>query len=126
LIRQGKVRYIGCSNFPAWVLTKALWISDVHNLSQFVSVQPSYHLANREVEKELQPLCLDQGIGMILYSPLGGGMLSGKYIDTVPAGSRGASEPRLAERSRQLEKEGKLLKEIADELGKTPSQVSLN
>ncbi|NHN35519.1 aldo/keto reductase [Paenibacillus sp. S3N08] len=77
LIRQGKVRYIGCSNFPAWVLAKALWVSDVNKISSYVSVQPSYSLANRSVEKELQPLCVDQGIGMVLFSPMGGGILTG-------------------------------------------------
>lgn len=126
LISQGKVRYIGCSNFPAWVLTKALWVSDVNRFAGFVSVQPSYSLANRSIERELQPLCVDQGIGMILYSPMGGGILSGKYEEQVPAGSRGALEPEVVERARKLQAGIGVLKTIAGHLGKTPAQVSLN
>jgi len=80
LVRAGKVRYIGCSNYPAWLLAKALWISDVRGLARFDSVQPHYNLVRRaEFERELQPLCLDQGVGVIPYSPLAGGFLTGKY-----------------------------------------------
>lgn len=126
LIRQGKVRYIGCSNFPAWVLAKSIWVSDVNKYACFVSVQPNYSLANRDVEKELQPLCVDQGVGMILYSPMGGGILSGKYEETIPVGSRGSLEPEVAERAKQLQNGVEILKNIAGEIGKTPAQVSLN
>ncbi|MCA9921403.1 MAG: aldo/keto reductase [Anaerolineales bacterium] len=80
LVRSGMVRYIGCSNYPAWLLMKSLWVSDVKNLVRFDSLQPHYNLMHRaEFERELQPLCLDQGIGVIPYSPLGGGFLTGKY-----------------------------------------------
>jgi 1-deoxyxylulose-5-phosphate synthase len=80
LIRNGLVRYIGCSNYPAWLLAKSLWISDVRNLARFDSLQPHYNLVHRaEFERELQPLCLDQEIGVIPYSPLAGGFLTGKY-----------------------------------------------
>ncbi len=80
LVESGKVRYIGCSNFPAWLLTKSLWVSDVKSLSRFDSLQPHYSYVHRaEFERELQPLCLDQGIGVIPYSPLAGGFLTGKY-----------------------------------------------
>jgi aryl-alcohol dehydrogenase-like predicted oxidoreductase len=80
LVRAGKVRYLGCSNYPAWLLTRALWISDVRGLARYDSLQPHYNLVKRaEFERELQPLCLDQGIGVIPYSPLGGGFLTGKY-----------------------------------------------
>jgi aryl-alcohol dehydrogenase-like predicted oxidoreductase len=80
LVRAGKVRTIGCSNYPAWLLAKALWISDVHKLARFDSLQPHYSYVHRaEFERELQDLCLDQGIGVIPYSPLGGGFLTGKY-----------------------------------------------
>jgi len=85
LVRAGKVRYIGCSNYPAWLLTKALWVSDVKNLVRFDSLQPHYSLVHRaEFERELQPLCLDQGIGVIPYSPLAGGFLTGKYRRDTP------------------------------------------
>ncbi len=126
LVTQGKVRYIGCSNFPAWVLAKSLWISDVNRFVKFVSVQPSYSLVRRDVERELQPLCVDQGIGMILYSPLGGGLLTGKYVDGAPAGSRGAAEPRLLEQQKRFSAALQTLRSIANEQGKTPAQVALN
>ncbi len=80
LVRSGKVRYIGCSNYPAWLLAKSLWISDVKGLVRFDSLQPHYSLVHRaEFERELQPLCHDQEIGVIPYSPLAGGFLTGKY-----------------------------------------------
>lgn len=80
LVRQGKVRYIGCSNYPAWLLAKSLWISDVQHLARFDSLQPHYSFVHRpEFERELQPLCLDQGVGVIPYSPLARGFLTGKY-----------------------------------------------
>ena len=80
LVRSGEVRYIGCSNYPAWLLAKSLWVSDVRGLARFDSLQPHYSLVHRaEFERELQPLCLDQGIGVIPYSPLAGGFLTGKY-----------------------------------------------
>lgn len=80
LVRAGMVRYIGCSNYPAWLLAKSLWVSDVKNLVRFDSLQPHYSLVHRaEFERELQPLCLDQGIGVIPYSPLAAGFLTGKY-----------------------------------------------
>lgn len=85
LVRSGKVRYIGCSNYPAWLLTKSLWISDVRRLVRFDSLQPHYNLVHRaEFERELQPLCLDQGIGVIPYSPLAAGFLTGKYRRDTP------------------------------------------
>ena len=80
LVRWGKVRYLGCSNFPAWLLAKSLWISDVAGLARFDSLQPHYSLVHRaEFERELQPLALDQQIGVIPYSPLASGFLTGKY-----------------------------------------------
>ena len=80
LVKAGKVRYIGCSNEPAWRLTKALWISDKHNLNRFISLQPPYSLVRRaDFEREQEAVCLDQGVGVIPYSPLQGGFLTGKY-----------------------------------------------
>ncbi|MCC6603445.1 MAG: aldo/keto reductase [Anaerolineae bacterium] len=85
LVRAGKVRYIGCSNYPAWLLAKSLWVSDVRQLARFDSLQPHYSLVHRaEFERELQPLCLDQGIGVIPYSPLAAGFLTGKYRRDTP------------------------------------------
>jgi aryl-alcohol dehydrogenase-like predicted oxidoreductase len=91
LVLSGKVRYVGCSNYPAWLLAKSLWISDMRSLSRFDSLQPHYSYVHRaEFERELQPLCLDQGIGVIPYSPLGAGFLTGKYRrgDELPDSAR--------------------------------------
>lgn len=79
LVRAGKVRYIGCSNFAAWQLGEALWTSRVNNLQSFVSVQPRYNIFDRRIEAELIPCCQAYGIGVIPYSPLAGGFLTGKY-----------------------------------------------
>jgi aryl-alcohol dehydrogenase-like predicted oxidoreductase len=79
LVRAGKVRYIGCSNFLAYRLARSLGRSDVLGLARFESVQPRYNLLFREFERELFPLCLEEGVGVIPYNPLAGGLLSGKY-----------------------------------------------
>lgn len=79
LVHSGKVLYIGCSNYPAWLLSKALWISDNLGLARFDSVQPRYNLLFRHIEAELLPLAQDQGIGVISYNPLAGGVLTGRY-----------------------------------------------
>ena len=79
LVHQGKVRYIGCSNFKAWLLATALSISDKHELARIDCVQPRYNILFREIEHELLPLCQHNGIGVIAYNPLAGGFLTGKY-----------------------------------------------
>jgi 1-deoxyxylulose-5-phosphate synthase len=79
LVTAGKVRYVGCSNYPAWRLGQALRAADTLGVAGYVSVQPRYNLLYREIEVELLPLCVDQGIGVIVYNPLAGGFLSGKY-----------------------------------------------
>jgi aryl-alcohol dehydrogenase-like predicted oxidoreductase len=90
LVRSGKVRYVGCSNYAAWHLMKALAISDARHLDRFVSQQIHYTLQMRHAETELVPVALDQGLGILVWSPLAGGLLSGKYRRgvTPPAGSR--------------------------------------
>jgi aryl-alcohol dehydrogenase-like predicted oxidoreductase len=90
LVRDGKVRYIGCSNFPAWQLVKALWVADVGGRQPFVSQQIHYSLESRDAEFELVPLSLDLGLGIFVWSPLAGGLLSGKFRrgDSGPKGSR--------------------------------------
>jgi aryl-alcohol dehydrogenase-like predicted oxidoreductase len=80
LVKAGKVRYIGCSNYPAWRLAQALWVSDKRGLVSYVSLQPHYNLVHREeFEREMADLVREYGIGVINYSPLGGGFLTGKY-----------------------------------------------
>jgi aryl-alcohol dehydrogenase-like predicted oxidoreductase len=89
LVRQGKVRYIGCSNFPAWRLVHALWVSDRSGLARFDCLQPHYNLVHRaEFERELRTVCQVFGLGVIPYSPLAGGFLTGKYTrSAAPADS---------------------------------------
>ncbi len=79
LIKNGKVRYIGCSNLAAWQIMKALGISAQEHLSKFVSLQAYYTIAGRDLEREIAPLLMDQNIGLMVWSPLAGGLLSGKY-----------------------------------------------
>jgi aryl-alcohol dehydrogenase-like predicted oxidoreductase len=90
LVQQGKARYIGCSNYPAWQIALALGISERRGGARFECLQPRYNMLYREIETEHLPLCRDQGIGVIAYNPLAGGFLSGKYqaIDPAPAGTR--------------------------------------
>jgi len=98
LVHQGKARYVGCSNFRAWQVCEALWTSDKFNLARFESVQPHYNLAHRaEFERELMPLCRAEGLGVIPYSPLEGGFLTGKYRADrpTPQGSRGEGNDRM-------------------------------
>jgi 1-deoxyxylulose-5-phosphate synthase len=84
LVRAGKVRYIGGSNYPAWQLALSLGVSERLNLARFDCVQPRYNVLYREIETDLLPLCRDQQIGVIAYNPLAGGFLSGKYITHEP------------------------------------------
>ncbi|WP_016778223.1 aldo/keto reductase [Anaerophaga thermohalophila] len=79
LVQSGKVRYIGCSNLAAWHIMKALGISSLNHLSKFVSLQAYYTIAGRDLERELVPMLLDQKMGLMVWSPLAGGLLSGKY-----------------------------------------------
>jgi aryl-alcohol dehydrogenase-like predicted oxidoreductase len=79
LVRQGKVRYIGCSNFAGWQLMKALDISSYNHWERFITFQGLYSLLRRDLEYELVPLCLNHGLGILTFQPLGGGFLSGKY-----------------------------------------------
>jgi aryl-alcohol dehydrogenase-like predicted oxidoreductase len=80
LVHQGKVRYIGCSNYPAWRLTEALWVSRTHGIARYDSLQPHYNLVHRaEFERELVEVCRTYSLGVIPYSPLAGGFLTGKY-----------------------------------------------
>jgi aryl-alcohol dehydrogenase-like predicted oxidoreductase len=79
LVTAGKVRYIGCSNYPAWQLAEALWTSDKYNLARFECDQPRYNILFRMIEDEILPLCQSQGVGVIAYNPLAGGMLTGRY-----------------------------------------------
>lgn len=90
LVQQGKVRYVGCSNYPAWRLMHALWVSDKHGWARYDSIQPHYSLVNRvEFERETLDVVTEFQIGVLPYSPLGGGFLTGKYTrNSVPESVR--------------------------------------
>ena len=103
LVRAGKVRYTGCSNYAAWQLTHALWVSDRRDLARFVSVQPEYNLLAREIEGELVPCCLAFGVGIIPFFPLAAGVLTGKYKpgEPPPPETRGSQSPGFDRRLRR-------------------------
>ena len=87
LVRQGKVRYLGCSNYSAWQLCTALWTSDKLGLARYDCLQPRYNLISRSIDEEVLPLCHAQGVGVIVYNPLGGGMLTCKHHREAPPGA---------------------------------------
>jgi len=129
LVRSGKVRYIGCSNYPAWQLEKALRISEVEGLEAFATIQPRYSILDRDIERELLPLCVDEGMGVIPYSPLAGGFLTGKYRPDSPApeGSRGQRGPSMIGRYQNARNQAILteLQRISAETKMPLSQIGL-
>ena len=84
LVTSGKVRYVGCSNYQAWQVCKALWFAERMSVTPFVCVQNNYNLLNRELEREMFPLVRDQGLGVMAFSPLQVGLLSGVYVPGEP------------------------------------------
>jgi aryl-alcohol dehydrogenase-like predicted oxidoreductase len=131
LITSGKVRYIGCSNFLAWQLMKSLAYSDFQRYARFISIQPQYSLINREMDREVMSLCLEENVGVIPWAPLGGGFLTGKYNSgEVPNTGRLAAgvgesswERRATDRNFSILS---TIKEISQETSKSEAQVSLN
>jgi aryl-alcohol dehydrogenase-like predicted oxidoreductase len=95
LVRAGKLRYIGASNFAAWQLARANLLAELRGWTPFVTIQPHYHMFERAIEAELVPYCEAFGVGILPYFPLAGGFLTGKYTrgQPAPAGSRGESSP---------------------------------
>ncbi|MGN7749799.1 aldo/keto reductase [Sinorhizobium sp. 22678] len=128
LVRQGKVRYIGCSNYSGWHIMKALGISALEHRQRFVSQQIHYTLEAREAEYELVPISIDQGLGILVWSPLAGGLLSGKHRrGHSPEGTRqlaGWNEPPIRDEER-LWKIVDMLVAIAAERNVSPAQVAL-
>jgi aryl-alcohol dehydrogenase-like predicted oxidoreductase len=134
LVRSGKVRYIGVSNFTGWQLVKSVCLSEANGLERFVCLQPQYSLVERNIEREILPICLEEGLGVIPWSPLGGGFLSGKYRreEEPPEGSRISEavasmeehwDRRATDRNwRALDVVGR----ISEETGKSYAQISLN
>ena len=88
IVRSGRARYVGVSNWAAWQIVKALGISERRGLARFVSLQAYYTVAGRDIERELAPMLLSEGLGLMVWSPLAGGLLSGKY-DLSPDGAKG-------------------------------------
>ncbi|TIX90494.1 aldo/keto reductase [Rhizobium sp. P44RR-XXIV] len=127
VVRQGKVRYIGCSNYAAWQMTKALGISERRLLSRFVSVQSYYSLAGRDIERELVPAVIDQGLGLLCWSPLAGGLLSGKFDrdGAVDKDSRRANLQFPPVDENRIFDIIDVLKAIAGERECTPAQVAI-
>ena len=131
LVRSGKVRYIGCSNFYGWQIVKANAAADARGLTRMISAQHMYNLLRRDVEREILPACEDQGLGLMCWSPLASGLLTGKYDYTngPEVGSRVGLRadidlPRYwNENSFRVIDE---VKEVAKEFSKTPAQVALS
>lgn len=136
LVQSGKVRYIGASNVAGWQLQKAIDISKEMGWEPFSCLQPLYNLLDRSIEWELIPVCLNEGVGIIPWSPLRGGWLSGKYrrdMEGPPQGTRvdqaskeGWSESWDAYNNKHTWEVIDVLLAVAEETGKTPAQVSLN
>jgi aryl-alcohol dehydrogenase-like predicted oxidoreductase len=128
LVRDGKVRYVGFSNWPAWQAAKAVGIQKARGFSPFRAAEMYYSLVGRDLEHDIAPFCADAGIGVMVWSPLAGGFLSGKYTREKP---KGASGDRLGgfdflpyDRQRGYDLVD-LLREIGEKRGATPAQVSL-
>jgi aryl-alcohol dehydrogenase-like predicted oxidoreductase len=131
LVRAGKVRYLGCSNFYGWQIAKANGIAALKDYEPLVSAQHLYNLLRRDIEREVLPACEDQGLGMICWSPLAAGMLSGKYKDQdkPDAQSRIGIQAAIALPRYWFDDALKMIDVLiatAKELGKTPSQVALS
>jgi aryl-alcohol dehydrogenase-like predicted oxidoreductase len=129
LVRQGKVRYIACSNYEAWRLMEALWISDFHDFARFECYQPQYSLVVRDIEQELVPACEHKGLGVVVWSPLAGGFLSGKYKpgEVRVAGSRSEEGWAFPMRDFAANHDETLaaLLEVSAEVGRSAVQVAL-
>ncbi|TCR83597.1 aldo/keto reductase [Rhizobium sp. BK376] len=130
LIRQGKVRYIGCSNFSAWHIMKALGVSEKDKRERFVSQQIHYTLETRDAENELIPVSIDQGLGILVWSPIAGGLLSGKHRrnQAAPEGTRqfaGWTEPPIRDEDRLWNIVDALV-EIGESRGVSAAQVALS
>lgn len=130
LIRGGKVRYIGCSNFSGWHLMKSLGIAEKYGLPRHIAHQAYYSLAGREYEWELMPLALDQKVGTIVWSPLAGGRLTGKVRrdQAPPADSRVSKITETAQSGNEetLHRTVEMMDLIAQETGKSHTQIALN
>ncbi len=132
LVRAGKIRYLGVSNFSGWHLMKALSVSERHNLTRYVANQTYYSLIGRDYEWELMPLGVEQGVGAVVWSPLGWGRLTGKIRrgQPLPAGSRlhtaAVTDAGPPVPDEHVYKVVEALDKVAEETGKTVPQIALN
>lgn len=126
LIDAGKVRFVGCSTHAAWMVMEALAIAERDGLPGYVSEQPPYSLIDRRIENELLPLCRKYGLAVLPWSPLGGGILAGRYDDGVPDGSRAKRRPQVLDRITPAAIEaGRALGALAAEHNMTTTQLAL-
>ncbi len=129
LVNQGKVRYTACSNYEAWRLLEALWISDSEGWARFDCYQPQYSLVVRDIEEEVIPVCEFKGLGVVVWSPLGGGFLSGKYQpgERTLAGSRSEEAWAYPQRyfAPNADETLQALFEVSVEMGRSPAQIAL-
>jgi aryl-alcohol dehydrogenase-like predicted oxidoreductase len=132
LVHEGKVRYIGASNFAGWHLAKALGVSALHHWEPFTCLQPEYSLITRDAERELLPLCASEGLAVIPWSPLAGGILTGKYRkdEDFPAGTRGAETENPITFTYRLDDRAwnvvDAVRDAAATTGRSPAQIALN
>ena len=128
LVRQGKVRYTACSNFEAWRLMEAIWLSDHKGWERFAAYQPQYSLVVRDIEQEIVPVCELKGVGVVVWSPLGGGFLTGKYKpgERTHGGTRSEEGWAFPQTNFAANADQTLaaLLEVAAELERTPAQVA--
>ncbi|WP_322507179.1 aldo/keto reductase [Anaerolinea sp.] len=128
LVRSGKVRYIGCSTHPAWMVMEALAVSEKYGLARYISEQPPYNLLDRRIENELVSLAQKYGLALLPWSPLAGGILSGRYASgEIPSGSRAERmgnmfRERITRRGVEVAQK---VAQMAQERGMTPSQLAL-
>jgi aryl-alcohol dehydrogenase-like predicted oxidoreductase len=129
LVRQGKVRYIGCSNLKAWHLYKYLTLSKDRGWSRFISLQPPYNALNRSIENEMLPLCAAEGLGVIVYNPLAGGFLTGKYArEEAPRSGTRMGDMTVYQGRYMTEAAMDIVDRFVDaakERGVTPAQLAL-
>jgi len=127
LVRQGKVLYVGCSNFSAWQLCKSLWLSDKNGWARFETNQVRYSLLDRSIELELLPLCESEGVGILAYSPMGGGFLAKDPMpNSPPVVWARAHRDRKSETVTQREKRiWQTVKQIAQKYGRPLSHIAL-
>lgn len=129
LISSGKIRYAGCSNLYAWQLVKANGVADKRGFEKFISGQYLYNLIRRDIETEILPACVDQGMGILCWSPLAAGLLTGKYRDADDAANSDRFKSMVVLNKRYIFKESmelvKVLCKIADDLGRSPVTIAL-